>query len=193
MPFTKIQLCSQALVMCGASPIASLAGPSAEAIASDQLYEPAVEELIGVYRWRFATRTVLLSRLADAPTSIYEAAYQLPADVLMVHAATVNDHLIEFDRYEGQLHCNARSSDAVYLTYSYRPGEDFWPTYFAVCVRLKLASQFAIAVASNDQLAQVYEGKLIRQLTAARLADAQGRTAAKLPVGNFRAIHGGRP
>lgn len=186
MPVSKFDMASQALVLVGHRPIAAFDGPSAGEIAANQLYQASVDEVLGLHRWRFATKAVQLSRLADAPLTEWSAAYALPAEASIIHAVQIRGKDIEFDRFEDELHCDADVTDTVILIRGRRVAEEAWPPYFEAAVRLKLASVFALPVAEDANKASFYEGKFIRQLALAKTLDSQGRTAAKMPVGRLR-------
>jgi hypothetical protein len=189
----KVLLCSQALVMVGHPPVTTLEGPSAGQVVANTIYEATVTELLGMHRWRFATRALQLSRLVAEPVTEWDAAYDLPLECTIVHALEVNQEGIEFDRYGQELHCNAGADDVVVLVEGFRALEAGWPLYFESLVRLKLASIFAIAVAESEEKAGIYEGKFMRQFNQAKLLDSQGRTAAKVGVGGMARFVGGRP
>lgn len=193
MPINRYDLASQALVLVGHRPIASFDGPSSGEIAAATLYEGTTADLLGLHRWTFNKQAVQLTRLADAPVTEWDAAYQLPADVDVIYAVQVRGCDIEFDRYGDEIHCDAAETDTVVLIKSRGATEAAWPSYFITAARLLLASVFAIPVAENEQKAALYEGKFTRALTQAKLLDSQGRTAAKMPVGALRRYHGGRP
>jgi hypothetical protein len=186
----KFKLASQALVLVGHPPIANFSGPSSGAIVANEIYDDTMLELLGLHRWRHATKAVQLARLGAVPATEWEAAYQIPADATIIHGLQVNGCDIEFDRFGGELHCNALATDTVVLITGFHPPEATWPPYFVALARLKLASVFAIPVAESEEKASLYEGKFVRQLGAAKLMDSQGRTASKLPVGRFRAYVG---
>jgi len=189
----SVGICAQALTLIGAGPISSFEGPDARSVAASQLYDPIVETLMGLHRWRFASASFELSRLVAAPTTRWEAKYTVPAGTMVIHNVIVNDCSIPFDRFDNEIHCDAQETDEVYCEVTREIAESYWPKYFVACVRLKLAAAFAIAVAHNEDRANVYEGQFIRQFTQAKLLDSQGRTAAKLQVGGLRAFVAGRP
>ncbi len=194
MATDKFDLCSQALVLVGGTRITSFDGNGAEAIIAGSLYEDTVREVISVYPWRFATRQFGLTRLGAAPDARWDAAYQLPSGTERINAVTVLDTPIDFDRYEDHILCNAGVEDVVIADLTYRPVEAYWPGYFTTTIRLKLASVFAVPVAEDSGKAQAYQSMYVAQLKAARLADAQSRTARKLNgIGGLRRYHGGRP
>lgn len=189
---TKYDLCSRAMVRVGGKPIASFEGAGTEEVVANQLYEPAVEELLSRYRWRFCAFQAQLSRNSTAPLGRWEAAYTLPEDAIMVHAVTVNDVPIEFDRYENDILCDALVSDVVICDYGYRANEAYWPGYFNALVELRLAADFSIPIADDATKAQYYEARTERYLSIAKTMDAQGRTAKKMPVGGFSRFSGAR-
>lgn len=193
MATNKIKLCSEALVLIGHTPLTSLAGATAGAIAGTALYDATIDELLALHRWRFCSKAVQLDRLADAPLTKWEAAYQIPAEAEILHGLQVNGYPIEYDRFENELHCDAQETDVVVAVYGYKAEESRWPAYFDAVVRLKLAAQFALTVTASAEIASIFEGKFVRQLTAAKLLDSQGQTARKLPVGGLARYHQGRP
>lgn len=193
MAVNKFEIASQALVLVGANPIVSFDGAGAENVAASTLYEAAVRELLGAYPWRFSTRKVQLTRLVAVPPDEWDAAYQMPADILTVHAVRVSDEPIEFDRYEDQVLCGAQASDVVIGELTFRSSEPYWPAYFETALRYKLASYFAIPLADDTDKASLYEGKFLRAFGSAKTQDAQARTARKLRgVGGLARYHGGR-
>lgn len=193
MAVDKYDMCSRAMVRIGGKPISSFEGDGAEETVAATLYEPAVTMLLSLYRWRFSSRQEQMTRLATSPSARWEAAYELPSDCLNVHGVTVDDRLIDFDRYENKIFCDAAATDVVILDYTYRSQEAYWPGYFETTLEMRLAADFAIPIAEDTDKAQHYEGRFVRQFAVAKNTDAQGRTARKLPVGGFAAFSRGRP
>lgn len=189
----RYQLASEALVLLGGTAIASFDGAGTQEIIAATLYEPTVLGVVTIRRWRCMTRQVILSRLAAPPAARWAAAYELPADAQTIHGLTINDHPLEFDRYENMIFCDAQATDQVALDYTYRASEAYWPGYFADVVRLKLASMFAIPLTENVDKAKIYDQLFTRAFAMARSIEGQGRTAQRFPVGRLRAYHRGRP
>ena len=61
---SKIQLISNALILLGDAPIASLSAAGAGAIAGANLYDASYDNMLSMHRWRFASKVATLSRLA---------------------------------------------------------------------------------------------------------------------------------
>lgn len=185
MATSNIDICARALVMIGAAPITSFSDGTTESTVAANLYEDTVRDLISRYRWRFAAGQAQLSRRTDAPDAKWDAAYQLPADLLLLHDVTVNGNVIEYDRYQDMIYCNADEADLVYADYTFRAVEDLWPPYFTTAVELTMASIFAYAVANQIQTADYMEKKALRQLALGRNIDSQAQTSQRFDLSRF--------
>ena len=75
--FTKIDLCSMALLKLGEKPIQSLADDSAAAQLARTLFDPITDTLIASHPWRFAMRTYELTKNNDDD-------FIIPSDVLRI-------------------------------------------------------------------------------------------------------------
>jgi hypothetical protein len=185
---TDIDICARALILIGASPITSFEDGTTEATVAANLYEDTVRDMLTRYRWRFATGQIQLSRLTEAPTSRWDAAYQAPADMLMLHAVTVNDNPIAYDRYQDMIYCNATVEDVVVADYMFRADEEFWSPGFITAVEYQLASIFAYSVAAQTDLSDLMEKRALRQMTIARNVDSQSQTTRRLNVQRYHQL-----
>jgi hypothetical protein len=185
MATSNIDICARALVMIGAAPITSFADGTTEATVAANLYEDTVRDLISRNRWRFAAGQAQLSRRTDAPDAKWDAAYQLPSNLLLLHDVTVNGDVIDYDRYQDLVYCDADEADLVYADYTFRALEDLWPPYFTTAVELTLASIFAYAVANQIQTADYMEKKALRQMALARNIDSQAQTTRAFDLSRF--------
>ena len=190
MATTKIDICARALVMIGASPITSFSDGTTESTVASNLYEDTIKNMLSSYRWRFASKQTQLSRLTDAPDHKWDAAYQLPSDMVGLHGVFINDISVKFERYGDMIYNNAVASDKVYADYTFYDTtstnpEAFFPAYFIFSAELTLASIFAYAVAQNTDLSNALEVKANRQMAIAKNIDAQQRTSSRLRVTRF--------
>jgi hypothetical protein len=176
---TKIDICSDALVLCGIGPISSFEDGSTPANAAAQLYERAIKNNLTLERWRFASRQVPLQRSTEKPAARWSAIYPLPPELLDLHTVTMNDVPIEYDRYEEGVYCDLGESDRPVADFTFRAVEPVWPPYFVTLVTFDLAMYFAGSVARNGELAAAWEKKWNDQLVAAKLANAQAQTARR--------------
>ncbi len=186
MSDSKYNICSKALVLVGANTITSFTEDTTESKVANQLYESTLENMLTRTRWRFASQQAQLSRNASAPTARWSAKYAIPTAALIVHTVTVNDNVIEFDRYESDILCDASSSDTVVADYTFQPSEANFPPYFKQALIFELASLFAGAIARNDNLSSLYQNRAITQLAIARAQDSQAQTTRKVDTTRFR-------
>ena len=182
----KFDICSKALVLVGANTITSFSESTTESKVANQLYESTLENLLTRTRWRFAAKQAQLSRNASAPTARWSAKYAVPSGTLLIHTVTVNDNVIEFDRYESDILCDASSSDTVVADYTFQPSEANFPPYFKQALVFELASLFAGAIARNDTLSTLYQNRAIAQMAIARAQDSQAQTTRKVDTTRFR-------
>ena len=139
-----------------------------------------ISELIG-----FWSNQRILNRLTDAPTGRWDAAYQIPAESLFVHAVTVNDSPIEFDIFGSYVYCDATTNDEVIADYNFRQTEVNFPSYFIQALVYELSGQFALSIARDENLSQMMFNNARFFLQKARTLDSQQQTTPKLIVNRF--------
>lgn len=182
---TPIKVCSRASVLMGGSPISSFSDGTVESDVCDAMYEDVARAALTNTRWRFATNQAVLSRIVSPPTGRFDAAYQLPATMLMLNAITVNDLPIEYDIYGDKAYCNAVATDTVIGDYIFRADEANWPPYFTIAVEFTMAGILAVSVARDSQLASLMEQKANMFMMQARRLDSQQQTTRKLNTSRF--------
>lgn len=182
---SSVDICSRALILIGAEPITSFDDGSTEALVSVNMYEDFARAALVNTRWRFATNQSVLNLLSDEPTGRYDHAYQLVNGTLMVHAVTVNDLQINYQIYGDKIFADTADSDVVIADYTYRPDEQYWPSYFTVAVELGLANLFATSIARNASLAQLMSTSAERAMAKARSIDSQQQTTRRIPTSRF--------
>jgi hypothetical protein len=182
---TAIKICSRASILMGGIPIQSFSEGTTEADVVDAMYEDIARAALTNTRWRFATNQAQLSRLEAAPTGRFDAAYQLPNDLIMLSAVTIGDEPIMYDTYGDKVYCDATENDVVIADYIYRADESNWPPYFTIAVEFQVAAMLAISVARDAQLASLMEQKGELQMSRARRLDSQQQTTRKLNTSRF--------
>ena len=171
--------------MIGANTISSFDDGTTESDVANQLYEDTLRALLTQSRWRFSTQQAQLSRLEDTPHGRWDAGYQVPADCIMIHAVTVNDNLVKYEKYGDKVYCNLDSTATVIMDYTFRQEEDQFPPYFIAGLEYQLASLFGAAIARSAQLVGAFEQKFQIQMRTARTLDAQERTNKVLDKSRF--------
>ena len=182
---SDIDIASRALVLIGAEPITSFTAQSTEATVANAIYEDMVRTTLCSSRWRFATNQAELNLLTATPTGRYDRAHQLPADLLMLHAITVSDAVIEYNVYGDKVFSDSASSDTLVADYTFRALEQDFPSYFTVALQFSLAAAFALGIARDEQLSSVLEAKGGQLLQQAKTLDSQQQTTRKLLTSRF--------
>jgi len=182
---TAIKICSRASILMGGNPIQSFSEGTAESDVVDAMYEDIARAALTNTRWRFATNQAQLSRLEAAPTGRFDAAYQLPNDLIMLSAVTIGDEPIMYDTYGDKVYCDATENDVVIADYIFRADESNWPPYFTIAVEFQVAAMLAVSVARDAQLASMMEQKGELQMSRARRLDSQQQTTRKLNTSRF--------
>lgn len=183
---SDIDICARALVMIGANPITSFTDGTTEATVASNTYEDTIRADLAMMRWRFASGQVQLSRLTAEPAARFDAAYQLPSDLLVLHTVTIADNHVSYDRYEDMVYCNATTEDKVIADYTYRPDESYWPPYFVIVAQYHMASVFAAAIARDAGIQKMYTELYGANMRIARNIDSQSQTSKKLVTNRFR-------
>jgi hypothetical protein len=182
---SDIDIAARALVLIGAQPITSFSSSSTEALVASNVYEDVVRTALCASRWRFATNQAVLNALTAAPTGRFDTAHQLPSDLLMLHAITINDLNLEYNVYGNKIYSNATANEVVVADYTYRAGEQDFPSYFTLAVEYALAAAFALAIARDEQLATMFEKKAAQLMQQAKTLDSQQQTTRKLVTSRF--------
>lgn len=182
---SSIDIASRALVLIGAEPITSFDSSSTEALVASNMYEDTVRATLATARWRFATEQAVLNQLTDTPTGRFDIAHQLPSDLLILHAVTINDRLIEYTVYGDKVFSDSTTNDTLIADYTFRAEEVNFPSYFSLALQYSLASIFATSIARDDRLMQIMETKANMLMAKARNLDSQQQTTRRLSTSRF--------
>jgi len=182
---TPIKICSRASLLIGGDAIQSFSDGTAEASVCDAMYEDMARSALTNSRWRFATDQSVLNRLAEEPTGRWTAAYQLPSELIMLSAVTINEVPIKYDVYGSKVYCNESATSELIADYVFRAEESTWPPYFTTAVEYMMAAVLAVSVARDPQLASLMEQKADLQMRQARRLHSQQQTTRKLNTSRF--------
>lgn len=186
MPATDpVDVANAALTSCGVSPIASFAEDSDAARFIDSNYEFIVTNELSLQRWLFNRKQAELSRLAATPVDTkYEAAYQLPADLVDLRKVTVRGYSLDYDKVADTVQCDASEDDTVVATYGYRIDEAGWPAHFRMLIVLRLAAMISAGFTEQPTRADVFTKSAEDQLIRARYTDSAQETTDRIPIGD---------
>lgn len=162
---TSISMASNALLLIGDDPINALS----DSEAASNLYDEVYEGFLSEHPWSFALKEQWLSRLTAQPDNEtgYQYAFQMPSDNIRLWAVlNISDY-----RVVGELlYSNA---DKILARYVYRVDETSLPPHAVRAIQYKLASEFAVSVAEEENKMQIFEQKYIDALGRAMSADSQ--------------------
>jgi hypothetical protein len=152
---TDVSICSDALVMLGASVISSLDEGTPAATACARLYPDLRDTLLSRYPWSWTLRKSQISRLVTPPINEWKYAYQLPGNMLTgvlavfessSDAARPINHGWEI--YGSQLFTNL---ETVYIDYQETVTEASMPPYFVRLLRIAMSAELAIVITDQVQ------------------------------------------
>ena len=159
---TDVSICSDALVMLGASAISSFAEGTPAATACSRLYPDLRDTLLSRYPWSWSLRKVQIARLATAPINEWKYAYQLPGDMLTGVIAVFDSGSdaarpvnYGWEIYGSQLYTNL---ETVYIDYQETVSESLTPPYFVRLLRMAMAAEVAMVITDQASKMEYYRG-----------------------------------
>ena len=182
---SAIDIASRALVLIGAEPITAFGSSSTESLVATNMYEDTVRATLSSARWRFASEQAVLAAVGSDPTGRFDKAHQLPSNVLVLHAVTVNDNLVNYTVYGDKVFSNVETADTVVADFTFRQVESEFPSYFSLALEYSLATIFATAIARSATLAKLMNEQSTLLMAKARNLDAQQQTTRKLATSRF--------
>jgi hypothetical protein len=159
---TDVSICSDALVMLGASVISSFDEGSPAATASARLYPDLRDTLLSRYAWSWSLKKVQISRLVTAPLNEWKYAYQLPGNMLTGVLAVFSSNSnaarpinYGWEIYGSQLFTNM---EEVYIDYQESVQEAVMPPYFVRLLRVAVAAELALVITDQVQKMEYLRG-----------------------------------
>lgn len=168
--FTKIDLCSMALLKLGEKPIQLLSDDSVTAQLARTLFEPTVDTVLSMFPWRFATQSIVLTRNSDGD-------FVIPSDVLKII------------KCDGQITGNKiiTHSDTTNITAIVRTEPEAFPGYFAKLIATKLAIEFCIPLTGDINIFKIMSALYESELQSAKFIDST--TSNQSNIDNFSLIN----
>lgn len=153
--FTKIDLCSMALLKLGEKPIQSWREDSAPAQLSRTLFEPTLDSLLSMFPWRFATRRIVLNKTQDED-------FLIPAEVLRILKC---DGQIIGDRIKA-------NTDTLTILATVKTEPESFPGYFASLLATKLAVEFCIPLVGDSNVFKMLTALYESEYQSAKFIDS---------------------
>lgn len=165
----------------GNSSISSLSDGSLVANIASENYEDSVKAELSVYPWKRASKIVSMNRLdpdimGSAP-SPWQAAYQLPDDLVEIRTVTICGCPIAYEVHGDKILCNADTNADVVLHYIWRVQESDWPAWFREGMIRRWEAILLRGVGERHAEAQARDKAADDQFAKARSRDSQSQTA----------------
>lgn len=163
---TSLSICSDALLMLGASPISSFTEGTDEANVCNSLYPDIKIKTLASYPWSFSFKKVQLARLITTPTTEYKYEYALPADMIGTPRAVFISSVAgavpqrQYKLSGGKL---LTDYETVYVDYQYAVEEYEMPHYFVQNMKYQLAWHLAMPI--TDQIEKTDYWRTVAQGT----------------------------
>lgn len=171
---SDVSICSNALIMLGQKPIASLTENTTGARVAANLYPDAKRKFLRAHPWNAAIKRLILAPLEAAPAFGASAQFQLPDDWLRTLSADdAGGRGLEF-RQEGRR--IVASTNAVYLRYVANTSEGEWEAGMVEAMTVKMAALMAYAITASASLADALTAQAERALREAKSIDGQEDT-----------------
>lgn len=160
---TKLSICSDALILLGASPLSSFSEGTDAAQICDRLYDDLKDSLIAAYPWSWSFKKSQLARLTSTPPNEWKYQYALPGDTLAGVRAVYNTNAVSVPpiQYGWEVHGDHldTNEETIYVDYQYSPSESILPTYFIQLLKYAMAAEIAETVTDQITKAQYFEQK----------------------------------
>ena len=171
---TDLQICSKALVYCGSPPITSFSASTLESVVANQLYSITRDGLFSKHEWRWCRVNYDLTATASGtPVADWDYHYALPSDCLRVISLGDDGDSdgLEYFVQGGKILTDKEPT--VTLTYVSRFAESTWPTWFEMCVVMKLAEVFCVPLTQSASMKQLIGADAEKAYREAKRLDAE--------------------
>ena len=160
---TKLSICSDALILLGASPLSSFSDGTDAAQICDRLYDDLKDSIIASYPWSWSFKKVQLSRLTSTPANEWKYQYALPGDMISGVRAVFNTSATSvapiqygWEIFGTSLNTN---EETIFVDYQNSVGESALPTYFVQLLKYAMAAEIAETVTDQITKAQYFDQK----------------------------------
>lgn len=179
---TALEVAGKACTLARIRPITGFTEGTTEAIVLNENYEDIVRNEIMEYSYKFCKFQWDATITAVAPLARWDSAFTIPADCLYIDTVTISDVPIQYDLYDGEIYCNATSTDTVVIDGTKRVDEAYWPSNFLMLIKYRLAEILADGVAQKPTMAKRFADKAEFYQMKASAKNSQGVTSKKFNV-----------
>jgi len=160
---TKLSICSDALILLGASPLSSFSEGTDSAQICDRIYNDLKDSVIASYPWSWSFKKVQLARLTSTPVNEWKYEYSLPGDRLAGVRAVFNSGQTGVSStpngWEILGSTLQTNYETVFIDYQFSPNESGIPSYFIQLLKYAMASEIAETVTDQITKADYFDRK----------------------------------
>lgn len=167
---TDVQICSNALMLLGGDPIASLQESSKAARLCANTYPIARADVLRRHTWNCAIRRVVLAPLSQKPEFDWGYQFTKPGDWLRLIQIGERGVLPDYEFAGNRILCNLASLQLVYLA---DVTESMWDALLTSVMVKRMAADLAYPVTKSASLADTKRGEYELALKMAKNVDAQ--------------------
>lgn len=181
---SDVSICSNALLMLGADPIASFTEGGKGARLASNLFPDQKRDFLRMHPWNAAMRRVRLAPEATPPAFGFKAQFLLPANCLRVIGIETGSYAPEFKVEGRRLLADATVLDLQYLEDI--PADQF-DANMAQAMTYRMAAAMAYAMTASASLAQSMAQEADMVIRRAKAADGQEGTTDTFMDDNYSA------
>ena len=158
MAFTSVEICANALVRLGATPIQSFNEGTDIATSCQSIYKMKKAYMLAAYPWRFTKKFAQLSRLTQVPKAQWSYQFNLPSDRVTSGLPTVfiSDDVDANPIQDYTIIGNVLMSDEpeLWIEYQEDVDESLWAPYFTELMVSIMMVELSFLIADNASLRQ---------------------------------------
>ena len=115
--------------------------------------------LLSMFPWNFTLKKQQLAQLTEEPLNKWRFEYQLPSDLLVLHAVydSGQQGAISMTGYEIQQEKLQTDQNEIFIDYQFQIDEEDFPPYFQEFVVKALAAKMATAITDDRSIRQERE------------------------------------
>ena len=171
MSLTEVDICNQALIICGANIISDLTDDTKEGNLCRTMYPLVRDQFISSHPWNFAIRRKELAPDVSVGTDVWDwdYAYTIPQDVHRV-LDIQSDDLI-WKKEDNKIYANHTPIRVRYIAKIENPSS--YPAYFAEALANQLAKSIVYALTQSAAARDSVIKEALEVVRSARSFDAQ--------------------
>ena len=171
MATSKVNICSNALLLLGDSPISSFNGDSNRALLSSNLWDNARQAVLRAHPWNCAKEMVALAPETGAPAFDWDYKFLLPGECLRVlfvgQEGDPDDYLVNGRRILANV-------NPLYLTYIYDNTDiASWDASLVQAMEVYMAARMAYPITKSTTLRDSMYAEYANLLKTAKSIDGQ--------------------